>query len=48
MEAVVCHSMSTHLCLQIFIAMKHWSGSGPLASVTPSILDPHQDFSSLS
>ena len=50
MEAVVCHRvsqcvpqsipLSTHLYLQMFIAMSHWSGSRSLASVTPSILDP--------
>ena len=48
MEAVVCHIITqytllpTHLHLQMFIAMSHWSGSRPLASATPSILDPHQ------
>lgn len=37
--------LSTHLHLQMFIAMSHWSGSRPLASVTLSILDPHQGSS---
>jgi hypothetical protein len=31
--------LSTHLHLQMFIAMSHWPGSRSLASVTPSILD---------
>jgi hypothetical protein len=39
---------SKQLNLQMFVAMSHWSGSSPLASATPSILDPHQDFSQLS
>ena len=30
------------------IATSHWSGSRPLASATPSILDPHQDSSQIS
>jgi hypothetical protein len=45
----VCHrvSHSITLCPHIytsseFIAMSHWSGSRPLASDTPSILDPHR------
>ena len=33
----------THLYLQMFIAISHWSGSRPLASATPSILNSHQD-----
>jgi hypothetical protein len=37
--------LSTHLHLQMFIAMSHWFGSRSLASVTPSILDPHRDTS---
>ena len=54
MEAVVCHSVAQcsllciHLCLQMFIAVSHWSGLRPLASSTPSILEPHQDFSQMS
>ena len=32
--------LSTHLYLQMFIAMSHWSGSRPLATATHSILDP--------
>jgi hypothetical protein len=40
--------LSTHLHLQMFIAMSHWSGSRPLASLTPSILDAHPDSSQLS
>ena len=32
--------LSTHLHLQMFIAMSHWSGLRPLAPATPSILDP--------
>lgn len=32
--------------LQIFIAMSNWSGSRPLSSVTPSLLNPHQCFES--
>jgi hypothetical protein len=52
-EAVVCstvfHSISFCLCfLQMFIAMSHWSSMRPLASATPSILEPHWDSSSLS
>jgi hypothetical protein len=45
-EAVVCHSVfhSISLCPHMFFAMSHWSGSRSLASVTPSMLDPHQDF----
>ena len=47
MKAVVCLCvpqyipLSTHLHLQMFIAMSHWSGSRPLASATLSIVDPH-------
>lgn len=49
MEAVVCHNVShTHVHLQMFIAMSHWSGSRSLASVTPSISVPHWDSSLLS
>jgi hypothetical protein len=53
-EAAVCHSechvylLSTFLCLHMFIAMSHWSGSRPLASATLSILAPHQDSSLIS
>ena len=35
--------LSTYLHSQIFVAMSHWSGSRPLVSATPSILDPHWD-----
>lgn len=38
----------THLHLQMFIAMNHWSHSRHLASVTLSILDPHRDPSWIS
>jgi len=54
MEAVVCHIITqytllpTHLHLQMFIAMSHWSGSRPLASATPSILGLHWYSSKLS
>lgn len=44
----VCHiacSLSTHLYLEIFIAVSHWSGSRALASTTLSIPDPHRDSS---
>jgi hypothetical protein len=37
--------LSTLPYMQMFIAMSHWSGSRPLASVTLSILDPHQGSS---
>ena len=53
-EAVVwqCATQSTLLsillCLQMFIAMSHWSGLRPLASATLSILDPHQNSSWIS
>ena len=40
--------LSTHLHLQTFIEVSYWSGSRSLASVTPSILDPHWDSSQLS
>ena len=40
--------LSTHLHLQMFTAVSHWSCLRSLASVTPSILDPHQDSSQLS
>jgi hypothetical protein len=33
--------LSIHLCLQIFIAVTHWSGLRPLAAATLSVLDPH-------
>ena len=32
----------------MFIAMSHWSGMRPLASATPSVLDPHWVFSQIS
>jgi hypothetical protein len=54
LEAVVCHCvplyipLSTYLYLQMFIALSPWSGWRSLASVTLSILDPHQDSSRLS
>ena len=31
--------------MQMFIALSHWSGLGPLASAALSILDPHRDSS---
>jgi hypothetical protein len=40
--------LSTHLHLEMSTAMSHWSGLRSLASVTPSILAPHQDSSWLS
>ena len=40
--------LSTHLYLQMFIAMSHWSGLRPLASATLSILDPYWDSSQIS
>ena len=40
--------LSTHLHLQMFIAVSHWSGSRHLASATPSILDHRWDSSLLS
>lgn len=49
MEGSVCQwitgdtLLSKHLCLQIFIAMRHWSGSSPLDSVKLSIVNPHPD-----
>jgi hypothetical protein len=51
-EAVACHNVfySIIVCLlvQMFIAMSHWSGLRPLASATPSVLDPNQDYSQIS
>jgi hypothetical protein len=48
MGAVVWHSvhipLCTHLHLYMLTAVSHWSGSRSLASVTPSILDPHWVF----
>ena len=43
-----CVSLSTHPHLQRSIAMSHWSGSRPLASVTPSVLDPYGNSSQIS
>lgn len=49
MEGSVCQwitgdtLLSKHLCLQIFIAMRHWPGSSPLDSVKLSIVNPHPD-----
>jgi len=40
--------LSTHLPLQMFIAMSPWSGSWSLDSAAPSILNSQQDFYSLS
>ena len=40
--------LSTHLYLQMLIAMGHWCGWRPLASATLSILDPHWDSSGIS
>jgi hypothetical protein len=41
-QCVIQHTLlSTHLYLQMFIAMSHLSGSRPLASAMLSILDPH-------
>jgi hypothetical protein len=40
--------LSTHLCLQMFIEMTHWSGKSPLASATLSILELHRDSSQTS
>lgn len=37
------YPLSTHLCLQTFVAVSYQSGLRPLASVTPSILDSHWD-----
>ena len=34
--------LSTLLYVQMFIVMHYWSGSKPLASATPPILDPHR------
>ena len=34
--------------MQMFIAMSHWSVSRPLASATPSVLDPHWDSCQIS
>lgn len=45
--AALCHS-SIPLAQRAFTALSHWSGSEPLPSATPSILDPHQDFSQMS
>lgn len=36
-----CALLSKHLCSQMFIARNRWSCSGPLASATSSIFDPH-------
>jgi hypothetical protein len=54
-EAVVCHSVSHSIPLyphifacKMFTVMHRWSGPRPLASVTPSVLDPHWDSSRLS
>lgn len=38
-----CPVSSTH---KMFITMSFWSGSRPLTSATPSILDPHGDLHS--
>ena len=35
--------LCTHLCLQMLIAMSHWSGLRPLASATLYILDSNRD-----
>jgi hypothetical protein len=35
--------LSTHLYLQMFLAMSPWSSWRPLASATPSILGLHTD-----
>ena len=48
MSQCISVCLSTHPHLQMFIVMSHWSGSRALASVTPSILDPHLDSSGLS
>lgn len=32
------------LCLQIIIAMTHWSGTRPLASATLSVLEPYRSL----
>lgn len=52
-ETVVCHRVSHSIpfcpfCLQMFIAMSHWSSRSPLASATPSILEPHWGSSRIS
>lgn len=53
-KAVVCQCvtkytlLSTYVYSQMFIAMKHWSGSRPLASATVSILDLYRDFCQIS
>lgn len=39
--------LSTQLYVQIFITISHWSGSMPLASAPPSMLDPCQCLNSL-
>ena len=38
----------THLHLQMFIAVSHWSGLRSLVSVTPSLLDPQRGSSQFS
>jgi hypothetical protein len=44
-----CVTLRPHsLHLPMLVAMSHWSASRPLASVTASILDPHQESSWLS
>ena len=49
MEVAVCpgdhtvYLLPKQTDLQTFIAVSHWSGSGPLASAMSSIQDPHRD-----